>query len=555
MPGFNLVSEPWIPCAPLATPNASVPHALSLREALVTAHQQRELLDNSPLVTVALHRLLLALLHRIYRGPASVADWRAIRDARRFDASRIDAYLATWRARFDLFDPQRPFYQVPAMEGVEPGSIAKLAHELASGNNSTLFDHTTTHTAAFTPAAAARYLCAFQLFAGGGGVSQPFNLSDAPLARDYTVLVRGETLFETLLLNLVQYDDTHPFEWLASDDPPWWERDTHPTPDRNGTPPTGYLDYLTWQSRRVHLLYHQESGLVRSAQIRQNLKLASGEYDPFKAYRVSEERGWLSRRFSVERAIWRDSHALFEVAVDAAVVSERRPEVFNWLLQCRKAGIGLWRQASQVDFDVLGSLNDGAQATIILWRHDQLPLPLAYLDDPTLRERLRDALHLAENVSQLFTPNYNKAAKQSYPLRILAAELLTGVSDRDADSADVKRFVAHLGAEQAYWAALDPHFRALLVNLADAMATDGREGGRRAVMAWADQVERCARDIFRGLRVQFDTSGRSLRALTYAERAFNTQLRGLLIANAERFASPVTQAAPPRQDPRQEVSR
>lgn len=166
MPSFNLIDQPWIPCIP-HTGNGPV--LLGLRDTLVHAHEHRELLDNSPLVTVALHRLLLAIIHRTLHGPRTTAEWQALREQGRFDVQRISDYLESCRSRLDLFDSQRPFYQVPRMEDVNTISAATLAHEKASGNNSTLFDHTTNSTGALIPHQAARYLVAFQAFALGGG--------------------------------------------------------------------------------------------------------------------------------------------------------------------------------------------------------------------------------------------------------------------------------------------------------------------------------------------------------------------------------------------------
>lgn len=511
------------------------PILLSVRDTLVTAHEQRELLDNSPLVVVALHRLLLAVVHRVALGPRTSDDWKAMRSAGRFDAGAIDAYLGTWRSRFDLFDPVAPFYQVsPQSLGereADPVAVSKLAHERASGNNITLFDHTTQATAAFTPAQAARALVAFQAFAIGGGVSLPFNLSDAPLARDYTVLVRGDTLFETLMLNLVRYDRERPIPWLRDDDLPWWEQPSQRTPEREGTPPAGYLDYLTWQSRRVHLLYDERTGLVRECQIRQNLKLAgSDRLDPFKAYFRSEQQGWRARRFREERAVWRDSQALLQFGAQTqGEQTDAAPGVFHWLADVLVTRAGRGVHVQPCEFDVLGFMNDGAQATIILWRHERLPLPLNYLNVRSLRDRLGDALALAEEVSSLFKP-ISSGGQKSFPrpMRVLADELLTGTASRKADKGDVERLVESLGAERDYWARLGPHFRAFMGTLAEQMEAEGRDGGDAAYLDWAKTVAVCARQAFRVATDSLDTSGRSLRSQALAERAFNWQLRDML---------------------------
>ena len=62
---FNLIDEPWIPCILDGTRVE-----LGLRDVLAQAQQLREIRGDSPLETASLHRLLLAVLHRIF-GPKS----------------------------------------------------------------------------------------------------------------------------------------------------------------------------------------------------------------------------------------------------------------------------------------------------------------------------------------------------------------------------------------------------------------------------------------------------------------------------------------------------
>src|SRR6266508_695503 len=96
MPSFNLLDEKWIPVVMAG----GEPRELSLRDALIEADTAQELFDASPLVTAALHRLLLAVLWRVF-PQRSLAEWKALWQARRFDASRLDAYFDQWRERFD----------------------------------------------------------------------------------------------------------------------------------------------------------------------------------------------------------------------------------------------------------------------------------------------------------------------------------------------------------------------------------------------------------------------------------------------------------------------
>ena len=77
MKGFDLISSKWIPVIPVS----GMPLHVGLAEAIVGAHQFAELRDPSPLVTAALHRLLLAILHRAFDGPRDLSAWAVLWEA------------------------------------------------------------------------------------------------------------------------------------------------------------------------------------------------------------------------------------------------------------------------------------------------------------------------------------------------------------------------------------------------------------------------------------------------------------------------------------------
>ena len=122
MPTFNLVDQAWIPCDLLSDGRR---RELGLRDVLAGARDIREISVPSPLVVVALHRLLLAILHRNF-GPENLELWRDIWERGTFEVDRVDAYLERWRRRFELFDSERPFYQVPRMDGAREHPVASL---------------------------------------------------------------------------------------------------------------------------------------------------------------------------------------------------------------------------------------------------------------------------------------------------------------------------------------------------------------------------------------------------------------------------------------------
>jgi CRISPR system Cascade subunit CasA len=244
MASFNLIDSPFVPCVV-----GGRIELWPLRSTLVRAHEVDELRDPSPMVTLALHRLLLAILHRTLNGPDSPEQWKKWWDKKCFDPDPINGYLSEVAVteHFDLFDARRPFFQDVVFEAKTRGGINQIVRELSRGNNATLFDHTHEGPPPKLEApAVARALITEQLFALGGGKSELGYTSSAPAVGGVLILIRGENLFETLLLNLMP-PDVAGFQAEAPNDRPAWERPKRPSADSHT--PDGYLDYLTWQSR------------------------------------------------------------------------------------------------------------------------------------------------------------------------------------------------------------------------------------------------------------------------------------------------------------------
>src|SRR5436309_116204 len=111
---FNLVDRLWIPCVTQAGDSV----LYGLLETLSRANKFKEIRDASPLVTVSLHRLLLAVLHRVF-GPESPDAWAQMwqRGEGKFDTAALEDYLKCPDVypRFDLFDDEHPFYQTASL--------------------------------------------------------------------------------------------------------------------------------------------------------------------------------------------------------------------------------------------------------------------------------------------------------------------------------------------------------------------------------------------------------------------------------------------------------
>jgi len=486
---FDLVESPWIPC--IQADGTTV--ELGLRQALTQAQQLRGLHGDSPLVTAALYRLLLAILHRIF-GPGSEEDWNALWQAGRWDEEKVRAYLEGWRHRFDLFHPDRPFYQAPD-ERVKPKSVAALVHDVASGNNPTLFDH---HTAgrglALTPAQAARVLVAAQAFGLAGLSGLPQKFTDAPCARGVSFLVQGDSLFETLALNLLPYPPRQGVFRHESEDCPAWESDDPFLPVR--TLPRGYLDYLTWQNRRVLLLPEPANGDVAIEQmtVAPALRLDSEVLDPMKHYRQDERRGPLVLRFFEHRALWRDSATLFQLR-NAAYIP---PRVFDWLSQLVDQG---YLDKSQTRrYLALGM--SGHQARVDFYRAERMPLPLVYLQEQELVGYLQDAVDMAE-----------RAAGQLWgATRTLARLLLSPDSDmeggRQPAREDLDALTRQWAADRRYWSSLEIPFRETMEELPEAPD--------EALEDWREILLRTARQAFDRLADNLGHDPAALKAVVRA---------------------------------------
>jgi CRISPR system Cascade subunit CasA len=493
---FNLIEQPFIPCVRLDGQAAEY----GLQDVLLSAQEIAELRDGSPLVTVALHRLLLAVLHSCFRRPKNSAERVALRQAGRFDADRIICYLEKWADRFDLFHLRYPFYQRAGYTQDVPSPANRLVKELSRGNNPILFDHTTDDPPlALTPAQAARAVITEHLFAysaGRGRKGEPHTL-DGPIGRAAEAFALGDSLFETLWLNSTVYDGEEKPIPCSEEDGPIWERTPSP-PYGDSATPRGYLDYLTWQSRTLRLDPETEEGrtVIRRAYYSQGRvwKPAGAFYDPFVAYERVAGVGDRAIQLRDNRDLWRDSAALFQFGETDQF---RGPTCLHTLGQL--VSQGHLSHSDRYRIMVAGARVESGQPNVLFWRQEALPLPLAYLGRPELVESLKHALGLAESV----------ASDALWPAaRAAVANWLTANAGMQPDTKRIRAIVDSFAPERLYWSSLERPFRELLLALAE-------EGADLAacIRGWYwDTLHRTARYAFEQSIGRID-GGRDLKAV------------------------------------------
>ena len=529
---FNLLEEDWIHCRM----NDGERREMNLVDALCESHKVCEIQHYSPLVTVALHRLLLAVLHRVF-GPSDWRAWRDIREGSCFDEIKLQNYLEHWKERFDLFHKKYPFYQTSSLSLEYATSAAKLFHELASGNNKTLFDHTLmVMPPILTPAEAARLTVTLQAYALGGLVSSEKgrkkndgSADSAFIVKGASFLATGRNLFETLMLNLVQYNaqDEEPFPFNADKDKPAWECDYVVKPiDRL---PYGYLDWLTWQSRRIRLKPEtDDSGkfIIREVVIMKGFQLPDNQWrharETMIAFIKNEKptkqnpEPWNAISFTEEKALWRNILAFLQSLSN----KRSQPKVMEWLADLKANGALLENQ--RLPISTYGMCSN--RANVSFWRHERLPLSGTYLNNIEIINALKNVLELSEEAGiVLRDANWILARLALFPDE--------GKDLGKEAKKDINHMCEELSPGRMYWPRLETPFKQLLEDLPEDKSTDQYGStvyGEKVIPKWAETIRHTAQEAFDIACSAVGESARAFKARAKAESVFRKRLNSLL---------------------------
>ena len=319
---FNLLDEPWIRVTRLDGAPDEVSLLVLFREATDIAGIHGEIASQD----AAVLRLLLAICHRTMDGPEDLDVWEEYwRDPGSLGRDAVD-YLERHRERFDLRDPDRPFFQVAGIHAASgrTSGLESLIVDVPNGN-----PFFTTRIAegldSIGWAEAARWLVHVHAFdpsgirTGAVGDPQVKGGKGYPIGPGWagqigTVTVVGENLERTLLLNTVVCED---LDGLNGVDPTRdlapWERGADGPAGSHDPRPTGPVYCYTWQTRRV-LLHGDDDGVT-------GLFLGNGDkakpqnrylVEPMTAWRYSEPQSkklkapvYMPRKLPTDRAFWR----------------------------------------------------------------------------------------------------------------------------------------------------------------------------------------------------------------------------------------------------------
>ena len=453
---FNLTQEPWIPVVNHDWQRQDI----SLVTLFKTWETLREIQADNPPTTLALHRFLLAILHRAYQGPRNVDHWEEIQQDNGKDAI---TYLNAQADRFDLLHPEYPFMQDSSINADASGEVY-LASVLHGNNTSTVFCHEHQWSnSSLSMQEAARLVLRLHVFdVGGRKTGASDSAAVIPTMDAANVLIRGQNLRETLLLNLMEYDPSRECPGpLTGEDLPTWEQPLAKPKERI---PSGYINYLTYQWRRVRI-FQEGDRTVRLAVHpgdRFPKTISATQWECGIAYR-NTKKGLLPIRLNLQKSLWRDSAAFLQSAEDAS----NCPRIVGWRGELKSEEL----VSGMVHLQILGLTVDNAKP--LGWTSTQFSAPIQYLRDRGLWQNLNLAIATAEDHQQVFR------SFRGSPYAALAESLKNG---------DAQALAKSLEGESRYWAMLDRKFQTLLRDLPINESTE--------LTKWTDIVQKSARKAF-----------------------------------------------------------
>ncbi len=512
---FDLITRAWIPIIRGDGTAAEV----GLREALHSAHEMRVVRDPLPTVEFGIHRLLVALALDIFQ-PQDVEALGGLLENGRFDAGRIDAYFTQWHDRFDLFSASHPFLQTEGMDG-EPGKpLAGLLHPMPSGTNAAHFHHGHEEQFGVGAPAAARLLTTIAPFMTAGGAGLSPSINGAP---PWYSLVLGETLFETVCLNIYVLDtQKYPLGIPA------WRDDRPLVVDR--CTKADLLEALTWRPRRIQIVPGdggvcaltgiEEPILVRTMKFAPGVSCGFPWRDPSVPYKA-DDKGERVVRPQEGRPVWRDTAPLAllheaDYRSGDNPVRFTRPYLLDQFQQIVRPGDGYLPRDTPLRM-TLYALRTDLKMKTFEWHREELSLPRDLV--------LQDKFHRDVMVET------NRAGEVARAIR--SGVKLTYDREGAGNKSAFETLIGH--AERQFWGELRPHFDDLLTGLAALSAVQKAEANA-VIEAWQVGLRRVAQAAFEDAVGDLDADAEALRRQVMAGQAFRRSLTFALATDEERAA-------------------
>ena len=330
---FNLIDEPWIR---VMDSNCNISE-VSLKDAILNAHNYKSLSGELPTQDIAVMRLMLAVLHTVYsradengnecpledNEEEAVDRWKALWKKGRFSEKAIDDYFEKWHERFWLFHPERPFGQVAGLTIGTDYDAPKLNGEISESSNKVRFFsmYSGNEKSSLTYPQAARWLLYLNAYddtsskptkegkaKAGGSLPSP---GVGWLGKLGLIYITGNNLFETLMLNLILVNENK----VQENQNPLWEQEKVSDAERTEIAlPYDLAALYTLQSRRI-LLIRKDNKVV-------SYKLLGGDFfekenaffEPMTVWSSPKKDNdiFTPKRHDSSKQMWREFSVLFE---------------------------------------------------------------------------------------------------------------------------------------------------------------------------------------------------------------------------------------------------
>ena len=361
---FNLIDEPWIPVSMMDGSVDEVP----LRALFRIAPQIKSIGGDIPQQEPVILRLCLAIVYRAYAlacvpnmtHEEMLDEWRSNWENGSFDKEVVDGYLDRVHDSFYLLG-DKPFMQVSSLEyesrTKQYDAVSELIADVPKEEKFLFSMRAKNAPKRIGLGEAARWLLFCQAYDVAGIKTPVVGNSKVKSGKVYApkgipstgwlgsiglVFIEGKTLFETLMLNWVMFDDVAgrgPYFGIEGDLPSW-ERPSDIT-DMAEFEPNGPASLLTVSDRRMRLVPDDSgSSVVGVVNCYGDIvrPLPAASYEPMTAWYESEKKQkelglsrapLMPKKHDVAKALWRGLGPLLAPS-QAADKADVRPSVIHW---------------------------------------------------------------------------------------------------------------------------------------------------------------------------------------------------------------------------------
>ncbi|MHA1897574.1 MAG: type I-E CRISPR-associated protein Cse1/CasA [Promethearchaeota archaeon] len=572
---YNLLDEKWIPVTIMPSypnyPNIADPFSVmvSIRDIFEHAQDILKINCSYPTHEYGIYRMLLAMILDMndLLGLDSEDYWDnaleliGLFERQKFPEGILDQYIEKYDIynRFNLFDKDFPFYQVPYHPAPKDNdhdkksssksdkkfkTILELIPILPTGNNPIFNFHINRKEKHYiTAAESAQALVAISAFMTQGGRGYSPGINGKP---PYYVLIEGNNLFETLVLNIPIFDED--LKLNTGKNPPIWRL---PRPVRSGEvrKEVSTLEGLTLPPRNIHLFPEifniasdkiddtddttvtsmitdksipksiisnlNEKIMISKITFEMGLKLDGEWRDPYVGYRTTFKKGQkVSRdpiRPDVNKKIWQDiTPLLFKIEKPFGDYEYTRASILNQIGDLvridKEEDLGVLEKESYFTFKIYFATTD--QAKFLEWGAFPLRIPLKLTKSELAGEKMLAAISYAEDTFKAIAKGIQVMKKGEAGPK---AEDLKSLQDK---------------AKIKFWYDLENLLKEHLIKKLSDLDLDNenqdpvKKEAIKLLEDWKQVLKRFGKDILDWAIQDFDYSGRLLEAQVIAQKYY-----------------------------------